>query len=147
MPSAPMMPRTAAPHDLLAAALHVLPHAYAPYSRFHVAAAIRFEDGSIVAGTNCENASYGLTMCAERSAIFHAASRGLRRATECLVLTPTSTPVTPCGACRQVLREFAPRPADLVCWSVCETGVRRWTLEELLPESFGPEALGDTPQA
>lgn len=128
------------PDDLVQAARAVLDHAYAPYSNFRVAAAIRTEDGSIFSGTNVEIASYGLTMCAERTAIFQAAALGHRKILECLVYTPTETATSPCGACRQVLREFA-EPKSLVIWGTWKSGHRRWLLDELLPESFGPDSL------
>jgi len=135
------------PADLLTAAQSVLANAYAPYSQFPVAAALRFAGGHIVTGTNVENACYGLGMCAERTAAFHAGSEGHRLLLECLVLTPTPVATTPCGACRQVLREFAPIPADLVIWSVWNGGARHWTLAELLPESFGPANLENARKA
>jgi cytidine deaminase len=92
---------------LFDAALAVAPRAYAPYSRFHVGAAILLEDGSVVTGVNVENRSYGLTNCAERSALFAAVSAGHLKFRAIAIATPDSDyPVSPCGACRQVLSEF-----------------------------------------
>ena len=112
--------------------------AYCPYSKFHVGAAVLTNDGQIFAGCNVENASYGLTICAERNAIFSAvaalAAPPVIRAV--LVYTPTLIPTAPCGACRQVINEFGP-DAEVVC--VCDGPESiRMTLSALLPEAFGP---------
>ena len=114
--------------------------AYAPYSNFRVGAAILTEGGEIHAGCNVENASYGLAICAERSAATTMAfanpeDREIRLVA---VFSPDASPCFPCGACRQVLREFG-------CKEVVveeESGLRRYPFEEILPHSFGPEALG-----
>ncbi|HHU35916.1 MAG TPA: cytidine deaminase [Treponema sp.] len=93
--------------SLYAAALETAARAYAPYSKFRVGAALLLEDGTIVTGVNVENRSFGLTNCAERSAIYAAVSSGVRKFTAIAVATPDSDyPVSPCGACRQVLSEF-----------------------------------------
>ena len=113
---------------------------YSPYSHFAVGAAILTSDGRIFAGANIENASFGLTNCAERTAIFKAISEGATEITQVVVYTPTGEPTTPCGACRQVIREFG--KADLRCVSICDSERRFETnLDELLPNSFGPEFL------
>jgi cytidine deaminase len=126
-------------NELVAAATAARERAYAPYSRFQVGAALLDDAGRVHAGANVENASYGLTVCAERSAIFAAVSGGVRRFVALAVVTSISPPATPCGACRQVLREFAP---DLEIVTANLAGERRFTdLATLLPESFGPEAL------
>ncbi|WP_169975621.1 cytidine deaminase [Tautonia rosea] len=113
--------------------------AYCPYSRFPVGAAVLGEDGAIVGGCNVENASYGLTVCAERNAIFAAVAKGLTTIRVVVVFTPTETPTAPCGACRQVIHEFGPG-AEII--SVCDGPDRlRARLAELLPVAFGPRAL------
>ncbi len=115
--------------------------AYCPYSKFHVGAAILTDDGLIFAGCNVENASYGLTICAERNAIFHAVTASSERLVikAVVVYTPTSIPTAPCGACRQVINEFGPG-AQIFC--VCDgPDTIRTTLGALLPEAFGPHNL------
>ena len=112
---------------------------YSPYSHFAVGAAILTSDGRIFAGANIENASFGLTNCAERTAIFKAVFDGATEITDVVIYTPTQHPASPCGACRQVIREFG-KHAN--CVSFCDTDERlETTLEELLPHSFGPEYL------
>ena len=119
---------------LAAAAKDASARAYCPYSRFPVGAAVRARDGALFAGCNVENASFGLTVCAERNAIFGAVGAGVRDLVALVVYTPTPSPVTPCGACRQVLSEFAPG-ADVIC--VC-AGPKRltFTASDLLPNGF-----------
>ena len=93
--------------ELFEAAMASSARAYAPYSRFRVGAALRCDDGSIVTGVNVENRSFGLTICAERSAVCAALAQGKRRFTALAIATPDAGyPVSPCGACRQVLSEF-----------------------------------------
>ena len=107
-------------------------HAYAPYSRFPVGAAILCE-GVVHSGANVENVSYGLTICAERTAIFGAVARGARRIDAVALYTPTDSISTPCGACLQVIAEFGP-DALIVCCS--DGGEKRYALRELLPAAF-----------
>lgn len=126
---------------LLAAARSVQAQAYAPYSRYRVGAALETEDGAIYVGCNVENASYGLTNCAERVAVGAAVSGGHRRFRRMVVVTDSDPPAPPCGACRQVLLEFGP---DLVVESVGPQRTMRWVLRELLPASFGSELLPTT---
>jgi cytidine deaminase len=123
---------------LVAAARAVQAQAYAPYSRYRVGAAIETEDGTIYVGCNVENASYGLTNCAERVAVGAAVSAGARRFRRVVVVTDSDPPAPPCGACRQVLLEFGP---DLVVESVGPRRSMRWVLGDLLPASFGSEML------
>jgi cytidine deaminase len=125
--------------ELEAAARAASTRAYCPYSQFRVGAAVLTDDGSIFAGCNVENASYGLTICAERNAVFQAKAQGKDRIAAVLVYTPTTTATAPCGACRQVIREFGP-DAAVIC--VCDgpAGIHT-TLSALLPDSFGPENL------
>lgn len=126
---------------VLAAARTVQGQAYAPYSRYRVGAALETEDGTIYVGCNVENASYGLTNCAERVAVGAAVSAGARRFRRLVVVTDSDPPAPPCGACRQVLLEFGP---DLVVESVGPRRAMRWVLSELLPASFGSELLPPT---
>jgi cytidine deaminase len=133
---------TPPPEDLVVAARSAWRNAYAPYSRFHVGAALRGADGVVYAGANVENASYGLGRCAEQSAVQAMATAGERAFTELVVFTATSPPASPCGACRQVLFEFAP---DAVVWLVGDRGdVRTTTVRALLPDGF---SLRDDPGA
>jgi cytidine deaminase len=113
--------------------------AYAPYSRFRVGAALRARSGAVFAGCNVENASYGLTNCAERTAIFQMVAAGETAFDRIVVYTPTPTPTAPCGACRQVLNEFNP-DAEVLC--VCDgPDVIRSAVRDLLPGAFGPANL------
>jgi len=123
---------------VLQAARDVQYRAYAPYSEFKVGAAIEAPNGEIFVGVNVENASYGLTICAERMAVGAAVAAGVTNFRRVVVVTDASPPSAPCGACRQVLSEFG---TDLVVEAVGPVGTRRWKLAELLPDSFGPRDL------
>jgi cytidine deaminase len=126
---------------LLQAALAARANAHAPYSGFAVGAAIRAEDGRIFAGANVENAAFPQGQCAEASAIGAMVSAGGRTISELVVVAGGDALCPPCGGCRQRIREFAaPEAVIHVCGP---EGVRRsFTVEELLPHSFGPETLG-----
>ncbi len=124
--------------ELLHQALLGREMAYAPYSGYRVGAALEAEDGCVFLGCNIENAAYGNSMCAERTALFKAVSEGARRFTRIAIAAEGSAPF-PCGACRQSLYEFAPDLRVLVTW---DGHVRKTTLRELLPEGFGPASLG-----
>lgn len=115
--------------------------AYVPYSGFPVGAAVLTGDGSILGGVNIENASYGLTVCGERVAIFGAAAAGHREIRAVAVCAPKATGTTPCGACRQVMNEFKPEAGDLIVVLEDMDGLRQVPLRALLPEAFGPRDL------
>ena len=124
---------------LMSAAREAAEKAYAPYSRFRVGAAILTEGGAVHAGCNVENASYGLSICAERNAATTMISAGPddRKIRSVAIFSPNASPCFPCGACRQFLREFG-------CEEVVvedASGLRRYPFEEILPNSFGPEDL------
>lgn len=122
------------PPDLLEAAWRAFGNAYVPYSGFAVGAALRGENGEIYAGANVENASYGLTRCAEQSAVQAMATAGERCFAEVVVASDAAEPASPCGACRQVLFEFAP---EATVYLVNRAGeLRRFTVRELLPGGF-----------
>jgi len=123
-------------------ACEVMQNAYAPYSKFHVGACVEAEDGTLFVGCNVENAAYGPTNCAERSAIFSMISAGKKRIKSIAVVGPGTELCTPCGVCRQVIREFAsPDTPIYLCNSQTKSVVKTVTLDSLLPLSFGPENL------
>jgi cytidine deaminase len=126
---------------LIAAAINAMPLAYAPYSQFQVGAAIEDENGHIHTGVNVENAAYPVGSCAEAGAIAAMIGAGGRKITRIAVAGRGDLLCTPCGGCRQRIREFAAADMDIF---VCdEQGLRqRFTLAELLPHSFGPDNLG-----
>ena len=129
--------------DLVAAATKAREMAYTPYSGFPVGAALRAADGTLYTGCNVENASYSLTICAERNALFHAVTEGTRDFDAIAVVTENG--VTPCGACRQVLAEFN---LDMHVIVADTAGNRRvHDLAQLLPDGFGPEQLERHPTA
>ena len=124
--------------ELIAAAADAMTRAYAPYSGFHVGAAI-LADGRIFTGQNIENASHPLAVCAERNAIGRLVDAGLRSFDAVAVVTEAERPTPPCGGCRQVLWEFG--PASTVIAQTTEGVRKRWSLAELLPDAFGPRDL------
>jgi cytidine deaminase len=127
--------------DLAARAIAIRARAYAPYSKFAVGASIRMS-GQIFDGANVENASYGLAICAERAAICAAVAAGARELEAVCVCTDVSPPSAPCGACRQVLYEFARDPGKVVVTCVNPRGEQRtFTLAELLPAGFSGQEL------
>jgi cytidine deaminase len=125
--------------ELVRRAREVQRHAYCPYSKFPVGAALEAADGRIFVGTNVESASYGLTICAERMALGAAVAAGARAFTRLAVATDVDPPASPCGACRQLLAEFG---LDLSVIAAGPRSERRWTLRELLPDPFVPATLG-----
>ena len=139
---------------LVTQALAASAQAYAPYSAFHVGAALGFADGTIVTGANVENASYGLSLCAETVAVASAMNLGIRGGLVAVAVVggpvgpvgeavPGAEPVTPCGRCRQVLSELAMLGGtDPLVWCVSGNEVLELRLSALIPHAFGPGALG-----
>ena len=114
--------------------MRALDNAHAPYSNFRVGAALLTRDGRVITGCNVENSAYGLAICAETLAVASAVSQGLTEFDEIAIATDDSEPTPPCGACRQVLNEFAP---DITISSYTREGREAtWTLRELLPHAF-----------
>jgi cytidine deaminase len=128
--------RKAEIEQLLAAALAARERAVAPYSRFKVGAALLTAQGEIVTGANVESASYGLTCCAERVALFKALTEGRRDFLAVAVVADLPRGATPCGACRQLLAEYAPEAAVYVADSNQPAQWREFTVRQLLPEAF-----------
>ena len=131
---------------LIQHAFDALPNSYAPYSNFHVAAAVLCGSGKVYTGVNVENASYPAGICAERNAIFHAVANGDRQLRAIAIVGGPKGIVTddcpPCGICRQVMREFGDPKKVLVIMAKSSADYKEMTLEELLPLSFGPNSLG-----
>ena len=127
--------------ELVAAARHAYENAYAPYSNFRVGAAVLLDGGEVFSGCNVENASYGLTNCAERTAIFSAVSKLGAKKTKIraiAVVNDHDVACSPCGACRQVISEFGP---DADIFYIGPKGIQRSSMRELLPNCFGSESL------
>ncbi len=120
-------------NELLDAAKAAQSHAYAPYSRYLVGAAIRGADGNTYVGCNVENASYGVTVCAERNALGAMVAAGCRSVAEVVVMTADGG--TPCGICRQALAEFSEKDTPIHCFDG-QGGVQSFTIGELLPHAF-----------
>ncbi len=117
-------------------------HAYSPYSKVKVGAALRTAEGEVFTGCNVENSSYGATICAERTAILKAVSSGARKIQEIVVVTDATPAWPPCGMCRQMLAEFMPKKGELTILLVNLKGeARRTSLKKLLPEMFTPRHL------
>ncbi|MCB9899595.1 MAG: cytidine deaminase [Planctomycetes bacterium] len=126
--------------QLVALAVAARERAYAPYSRFAVGAVVLTDDGRTFTGCNVENASYGLTVCAERVAVFSAVAAGARRVVATAVVSAAGASM--CGACRQVVSEFA-APDAPVHLAKADGSFRTRTVAELLPEAFGPGRLAE----
>ena len=127
--------------DLIEAAKAARSQAHAPYSKFYVGAAMRDENGRIHSGANMENAAYPQGWCAECSAISHLIMAGGKQIAEVVVLGNGTTLCTPCGGCRQKIREFAKGNVKIHCCTEQGDLIQTFTLDELLPASFGPENL------
>jgi cytidine deaminase len=124
------------------AAADAMARAYAPYSEFHVGAALQASDGTVFSGCNVENSSFPAGICAERAALAAAVVAGHRQFTQMAVMTDAKEPTSPCGLCRQALVEFAP---DLQVFSFTTSGAEaRWSLADLLPHPFTPQSLRHT---
>ena len=125
--------------ELRTAAIESAKRAYCPYSHFPVGAAVLTSEGRIFWGCNVENAAYGLTICAERNAIFHAVACGSKKIVAVMIYSSTSKPSAPCGACRQVINEFGPKA---VVYCVCDGKEELCVpVTELLKHAFGPQNL------
>jgi homotetrameric cytidine deaminase len=137
------MKLTPGQQELVAAAAAARQRAYAPYSRFAVGAALRLRDGSFATGVNVENASYGLTVCAERNAIAAAVLKGMGPGDVIEIAVAADVPksIPPCGACRQVLAEFSTSTARVLMHRLSDGKTEISTMAELLPKSFGVAEL------
>ena len=127
---------------LVATAREIRANAYAPYSGFHVGAALLGGDGRVFAAVNVENASYPVSVCAERNAVAMAVAAGVRDLRAVAVVTDAETPTPPCGGCRQVLNEFGEGMA-VIAESADGSSRKHWALGELLPDAFGPRDLAE----
>lgn len=122
---------------LIAASKSAMEHAHAPYSGFKVGAAVLGGSGKVYTGCNVENASYGLSICAERTAILKAVSEGEKRICAIAISNSSGKLAFPCGACRQVMAEFAPETVSMTIYLVSDQGVEEYPLADLLPHAFG----------
>lgn len=131
--------------ELIRQALSAREYSYSPYSSYQVGAALLTEDGRVYMGCNIENASYGATNCAERTVFFKAVSEGVRNFKKIAIVGSPKGEVTqyafPCGLCRQVMREFCEPSGFQIIVAKSEEDYKVFTLQELLPESFGPDNL------
>ena len=137
--------------EMIRAAIGILPNSYAPYSHYNVAAAALMSSGKIYTGVNVESALLSCTICAERNAVFHAIAQGERKLAAIAIVGGLKAAkaadlesmdyCTPCGVCRQVMKDFAVSGGMKIICARSETDYKVWTLDELLPESFGPEDL------
>ncbi|TWI57751.1 cytidine deaminase [Halalkalibacter nanhaiisediminis] len=128
--------------QLIAEAKNAREQAYVPYSKFQVGAALLMEDGTVYHGANIENASFGLTNCAERTALFKAYSEGNRKVKSIAVVADTKRPVPPCGACRQVMVELCPPNTNVVLTNL-NGDILEMTVSELLPGAFTAEDMNE----
>ena len=122
--------------ELVRISKRAMERAYAPYSNFKVGAAVLGASGRVYSGCNVENASYGLSVCAERTAIFKAVSEGEQEIRAIAISSSSGKPAFPCGACRQVMAEFAPSGENMQVYLVSDQGVETHTLADLLPHEF-----------
>lgn len=117
-------------------------NSYSPYSNFKVGAAILLKNGEYILGCNVENSSYGLSICAERNALFQMVSKGYKKddVVAFCIIGDTDTPISPCGACRQVMEELLPRNCRVILANM-KNDVKEMTIDELLPYSFSGDSL------
>lgn len=127
---------------IIEAAKKARENAYIPYSNFSVGAALLTEEGDIITGCNIENASFGLTNCAERTAIFKAISEGMTKFQALAVVADSPQPISPCGACRQVIAEFC-HPDMPIYLTNIKGDLKKTTIKELLPDAFNSEDMND----
>jgi cytidine deaminase len=125
---------------LISEAIKARELAYVPYSKFQVGAALLSVDGQVFHGCNIENASYGMTNCAERTALFKAYSEGVTKFTSLTVVGDTERPISPCGACRQVISELCDPDMEVVLTNL-KGDVQRMKVSDLLPGAFSPNDL------
>lgn len=130
--------------DLIKKALEVQKRAHAPYSKFSVGCALEAASGKIYMGCNVENASYGATICAERSALVQAVSSGDKVIKRLAIVASSPQIIVPCGICLQTILEFGPE-AEVICCSENAKDQKTFSLKELLPQSFGPRFLSGQP--
>lgn len=121
-------------------ALNIMEQAYVPYSKFPVAAILIDENNKIYKGVNVENASYGLSLCAERNAITSAVTDGMRKIKFIIIVADTQGPVSPCGACRQVISEFSNKDTRIILANK-DYNYKIWDVEGMIPYAFGPDDL------
>ena len=125
-------------NKLIDMAIEVSKNAYAPYSKFNVGAVLLMKDGSIISGVNVENGSFGLTNCAERTALYQAYTQGYRKADilKLAVVADTSAGVSPCGACRQVMSELLELDCPILLSNIKKSDIKETNIQELLPYMF-----------
>lgn len=126
--------------QLMEEAVKAREYAYVPYSKFQVGAALLAKDGKVFHGCNIENASYGMTNCAERTALFNAYSEGITQFDSLVVVADTDGPVSPCGACRQVISELCDSEMEVILTNL-KGDIQRIKVKDLLPGAFSPEDL------
>ena len=129
-------------NELILKAKEAREASYSPYSKFKVGAAILMKDGTYILGCNVENSSYGLSICAERNALFQMVARGYKKgdAKAMCIIGQTDDPISPCGACRQVMEELLTKDCKIVLANL-KNDVKEMTIEELLPYSFSEDSL------